>query len=71
MHGADFRVTDEEVAVMHPARALAMTVVDLLSNDAAGARNVLAKHHPRFSKEQYLAFVRTLARTEIFDGMES
>jgi amidohydrolase len=71
MHGADFRVTDEDVAVMHPARALAMTVVDLLSNDAAGARNVLAKHHPRFSKEQYLAFVRTLARTEIFDGMES
>jgi amidohydrolase len=71
MHGADFRVTDEEVAVMHPARALAMTVVDLLSNNAAGARNVLAKHHPRFSKEQYLAFVRGLARTETFDGMEA
>jgi amidohydrolase len=69
MHGADFRVTDEEVAVMHPARALAMTVVDLLSNDAAGARNVLATYRPRFSKEQYLAFVRTLARTEMFDGL--
>jgi amidohydrolase len=71
MHGADFRVTDEEVAVMHPARALAMTVVDLLSNDAAGARKVLSTHRPRFSKEQYLAFVRTLARTEMFDGMEA
>jgi amidohydrolase len=69
MHGADFRVTDEEVAMMHPARALAMTVVDLLSNDAAGARKVLATHRPRFSKEQYLAFVRGLARTEMFDGM--
>jgi metal-dependent amidase/aminoacylase/carboxypeptidase family protein len=71
MHGADFRVTDEEVAVMHPARALAMTVVDLLSNDAAGARKVLSTHRPRFSKEQYLAFVRGLARTETFDGMEA
>jgi metal-dependent amidase/aminoacylase/carboxypeptidase family protein len=71
MHGADFRVTDEEVAVMHPARALAMTVVDLLSNDAAGARKVLSAHRPRFSKEQYLAFVRGLARTEMFDGMEA
>jgi amidohydrolase len=48
MHGADFRVTDEEVAVMHPARALAKTVVDLLSNDASAARGVQAMHRPRF-----------------------
>ncbi|MCA1646071.1 MAG: amidohydrolase [Chloroflexi bacterium] len=71
MHGADFRVTDEEVAVIQPAQALAMTVVDLLSNEAAGARRVQALHRPRFSKEQYLAFVRSLARTETFDGAAS
>ena len=68
MHGADFRVSDEEVAIMHPARALAMTVVDLLSDDAAAAHKVLAMHRPRFSKAEYLAFVRGLARTEMFDG---
>src|SRR2546421_2439050 len=33
-HGADYRIEDYTRAVLNPARALAMTVVDLLSDDA-------------------------------------
>jgi amidohydrolase len=65
-HGADFRFTDEEVAVMHPTHALAMTVVDLLSNGAAQARAVLEAYEPRFTRAAYLTFVRNLARTETY-----
>jgi metal-dependent amidase/aminoacylase/carboxypeptidase family protein len=68
MHGADFRLVDEEVAIMNPARALAMTVIDLLVDGASEARRVISDFHPRFTKEGYLQFVRNLARTEIFDG---
>jgi amidohydrolase len=68
MHGADFRVVDEELAIMNPARALAMTVVDLLADDARLARQVVAEYEPPFSRNAYLEFVRGMASVEIFDG---
>jgi amidohydrolase len=68
MHGADFRLVDEEVAVMYPARALAMTVVDLLSDGARCAQQVASEFRAPFTRGGYLDFVRSLAATETFDG---
>jgi metal-dependent amidase/aminoacylase/carboxypeptidase family protein len=68
MHGADFRVVDEEIAVINPTRALAMTVVDLLADGARRAREIKETYEPRFTREQYLAFVRGIDATETFDG---
>ncbi|HEY7064859.1 MAG TPA: amidohydrolase [Chloroflexota bacterium] len=62
-HGADYEIVDPERAIANPARALAMTVVDLLDDDAAGAREVLANAHPPLSRAAYLAFIRDLMRT--------
>ena len=53
-HGADYVVEDYEQAVIKPAKALAMTVIDLLVDGAAGAKNVVAKSPPRLTKGQYL-----------------
>jgi amidohydrolase len=66
VHGPDFAVADETMAYVLPARALAMTVVDLLADQAAAARTVLADFRPRMSKDEYLAFMRGLRRTERF-----
>ena len=57
-HGIDYRIADPEVAVMVPAKALAMTLVDLLANDAVAARRLLAETKPKLSKDEYLAVMR-------------
>ncbi|MBI3979245.1 MAG: amidohydrolase [Chloroflexi bacterium] len=60
-HGADYRIVDYDRAVINPAKAMAMTVVDLLAEGGAGARRVLDLARPPMTRAQYLAFVRGLA----------
>ena len=63
-HAADFAITGFETAYVLPAKAMAWTVLDLLSNGAAEARAVLEGFKPRFSRDEYLAHMRGLARME-------
>ena len=66
-HGADFhRIVDHTRAVTNPAKALAMTVVDLLSDDAREARRVTAEFKPRMSQAAYLDYLRRLSTRELF-----
>jgi amidohydrolase len=63
-HAADFQIQDAEAAYITPAKAMAWTLVDLLSSDAAHARRVLKDFRPPLTRETYLAHMRGLARTE-------
>ena len=63
-HAADFQIQDPDVAYVTPAKAMAWTIVDLLSDDAAQARRVLHDFQPRLTRETYLAHMRGLAQTE-------
>jgi len=63
-HGADFCITEPEHAYLTPAKLLAMTAIDLLWDDAAPARRILAEFEPAMTKDQYLAFERGLFKTE-------
>jgi amidohydrolase len=65
-HGADYRIVDHTRAVTNPAKALAMTVVDLLVDDAREAKRVTAEFKPRMSKLDYLAYLRRLSTKELF-----
>jgi amidohydrolase len=67
-HGADYRIVDKPLAYVAPAKALAAMVVDLLGDGAAGAKAVLGKAKPPMTREQYLAFQRSMARREVFEG---
>jgi amidohydrolase len=67
-HAADFEIVDEHLAYLGPAKALAAMVVDMLADGARGAREVIAKAKPPMTRESYLAFQRSLARHEVFDG---
>jgi amidohydrolase len=67
-HGADFAIADQHLAYVEPAKQLALMAVDLLWGDAAAAREILGRWKPRMTKEEYLAFQRGVARTELFDG---
>jgi hypothetical protein len=66
-HGADFAVDDYEAAAVVPAKAMALTVVDLLSNGATPAREVQQRFQPRFSRAGYVEFMRGLAGTTVYD----
>ncbi len=66
-HGADYLIQDYELAVLGPAKAMAMTVVDLLADGAARAGEVLSSHKPPMTKAQYLEFMRSLAKEELYE----
>jgi metal-dependent amidase/aminoacylase/carboxypeptidase family protein len=65
-HGADFRIEDHTRAVINPAKALAMTVVDLLANEAREARRVMGEFKPRMARAEYLAYLRGLNAKTLF-----
>ncbi len=67
-HGADWSIEDRNLAYILPAKLMAMTVVDLLANGAAQAKEILDRDTPRMTKDEYLTFMRRVVRTEMFDG---
>src|SRR5918992_214901 len=68
-HGADFQIIDPKLAYLGPAKALAMTAVDLLWGDAETARGILSTTKPRMSRPEYLAFQRGVSQRVLFDGI--
>jgi hypothetical protein len=67
-HGADFRINEPEHAYLTPAKLLAMTVIDLLWDDASPARKAISEFRPVFTKDSYLAFARDLFKKERYSG---
>ena len=65
-HGADYRIEDYTRAVLNPAKALAMTVIDLLADDAREAKRVKAEFKPRMSKQDYLGYLRRLSTRQLY-----
>lgn len=54
VHGADFEIIDKEMAYIIPAKAIAMTIVDLLENNANEGEKIINNNHPVFTKEEYI-----------------
>ena len=67
-HAADWEIVDKPLAYLGPAKALAAMVVDMLADGAAGAREVVDKAKPPMTRERFLAFQRSLARRETYEG---
>jgi amidohydrolase len=67
-HGADYAIADQRLAYIEPAKQLALMAIDLLWDEAQGAREIMKEWKPRLTKEQYLSFQRGIGKTELFDG---
>jgi len=52
LHSPDFEVTDYNAAIVIPAKIVANTLIDLLSNNKM--ENVIKNYKPELSKEEYL-----------------
>jgi metal-dependent amidase/aminoacylase/carboxypeptidase family protein len=67
-HGADYLIQDYVQAVVHPATAMAMTVIDLLAGEAEKAKEVLATSPAKMSKSQYLALQDARLTEDLYEG---
>ncbi len=53
-HSKEFEIVDKEAAYILPAKAMAMTIIDLLSNDAREGLRIKEEFNPVYTKEAYL-----------------
>ncbi len=67
-HSVDYVIEDYVQAVVNPAKAMAMTVIDLLSEDAQAAKSVIESSRPAMSRGQYLSFQRSRLVEELYEG---
>ena len=65
-HGDDYLVEDYELAVLTAAKAMAMTVVDLLADGARRGRRIKADYRQPMTKEEYLSLMRGMLREETY-----
>ena len=68
LHTRDFKITDPEKAYILPAKAIAMTVVDLLFNEAETAKSVIENFKPLMSKKKYLDFMKSVSLEKSFES---
>ena len=59
-HGIDYVVQDYELGVLTGAKAMAMTVIDLLADGAAHGRRIAADYRPTLTKASYLKLMRSM-----------
>jgi hypothetical protein len=69
-HANDYIVQDYHKAVVNPAIVMAMTVIDLLSDEARGATKVTENYDAPMTRDEYLEFQRERARVISFDGAD-
>ena len=58
LHGADFKIMDEELAYIKPAKLLALTTYRLLCDQAKEAKKICREFKPVFNKETYCQYIR-------------
>ena len=69
-HSKEYTIKDYERAVINPAKIMAMVTIDLLADGAVKASEVLAKHVPAMTKDEYVEFQRGRATISEYDGSE-
>lgn len=67
-HGPDYVIADYDLAVVAPAKIMAGTVIDLLSNDAVEANKVVENFKPLMSRSKYLATQAERFQVEMYKG---
>ena len=68
-HGIDYIIEDYIQAVINPAKAMAATVIDLLSEAARKARGIIKEFSPNLSIESYIAMQRARFTNEVYTGV--
>jgi len=70
-HGDDYLIVDWENAVLTAAKAMAFTIIDLLSNGGVKAKEVISKYTPPLSIPEYESLLRSFSRSEVYNPEDS
>ena len=57
LHSKDFKIANEDTAILLPAKLMALTAVELLFDGAKKAQIVKESFIPNFTKEEYLKYL--------------
>lgn len=57
LHSKDFKIANEDAAIMLPAKLMALTAAELLFDGAKAAKAVKENFVPRFTKNEYLNYL--------------
>jgi amidohydrolase len=66
-HGNDYWTVDQQIAAINPAKAMALTAIDLLYDGAREARRIKAESGTLLTRDEYLKLVRGFAREERYE----
>lgn len=64
-HSSEYDIVDEELAYIVTAKVFALGAYRLLKNKAEEARKLVAAYKPRYTKEEYVAFMDSMIKTEV------
>ena len=65
-HGIDYVIEDYDLAVVTGAKAMAMTVIDLMADGASNAARIVSENNPPLTKSSYLSLLRSMTKEETF-----
>ena len=68
LHTREYKIVDEELAYLIPAKAMALSVIDLLFDNGKIGNEILEKFEPKMSKKEYLEFMEQRDKMELFKG---
>ncbi|WP_315121644.1 amidohydrolase [uncultured Clostridium sp.] len=68
LHTREFEIVDENLAYIVPAKAMALTVVDLLFDNASTGKDILNNFNAKMTKKEYIDFMQSLDKVELFEG---
>lgn len=63
LHTREYKIIDEERAYLYPAKAMALTVIDLLFDNSKKAKEILKDFKPLMTKKDYLEFMNSNDKT--------
>ena len=66
LHTREFSLIDRDMAYIIPAKVMAMTIIDLLYENAEEAKRIINNFTPVMTKEEYLKFLEDSSKKDIF-----
>ena len=67
LHSKNFAITDNDTAYILPTKAVAMTIIDLLWEDAKQAQDIISNFKPAMDKPQYLNWLKKTEKNTFLD----
>lgn len=64
-HSSEYDIVDEELAYIVTAKVFALGAYRFLKDGAKEAKKIVAEYKPRYTKEEYIAFMDSMIKTEI------